>query len=682
MITIEDGKTLNLKFKFGGFKYSVSLKRKGDHLWLDYGFNKEMTEDFKKTFSGMTWHGYRDPPIKQWSIAYDEHNLFQIAHYAGLKPYDHYDSVIKEIESKSYNLSLSKEWPLREHQKDIVHHIIKGKRVIEAAEMGLGKSLSVIAAFETVKPNKVFWVSINSALLSVRLEYKKWDATVPTRFMTYDELKKVLKEVVDDSNWVPPQFIIFDESQKIKTTTTQRTQAAIYLVQRATEYWGDDLFVVLLTGTPAPKSPLDWYSQCEIARPGFLKEGSIYSFKDRLAIIEKKENAVTGGVYPEILSWKDDDKKCGKCGKTKEEGKHDAFDGKYHEFQPIKNEIDLLYKRMKGLALVKTKKDCLTLPEKIYEKRICKPNRMITNLMKTILQRSESAIKSLILCRELSDGFQYTQEECGTQTCQVCLGNKTYRQSIYKGPEKTKEFLESIGLGEAIKLVDHFEDVVIDPVTYPQYFVEEFETCPACNGTGETKIFKRSTQDTKTSKDNALLDILEEYEDYGRLVVYAGFTASVDKCVTLATEKGWQVIRVDGRGWDSSLAKSSEAYSPTELIQIFQRDKSFDSNLIDNKICFIGHPGSSSTGLTLTASSCIVYYSNTFNGEERQQSEDRIHRLGMDENRGAKIIDLIHLPTDQYVLDNLLKKRRLQEMSTGQLQLAVEGYKPERYDYE
>jgi hypothetical protein len=40
----------------------------------------------------------------------------------------------------------------------------------------------------------------------------------------------------------------------------------------------------------------------------------------------------------------------------------------------------------------------------------------------------------------------------------------------------------------------------------------------------------------------------------------------------------------------------------------------------------------------------------------------------MDIERGCEIIDIIHLDTDQLVLDNLNKKRDLQLMSLGELQ--------------
>ena len=86
------------------------------------------------------------------------------------------------------------------------------------------------------------------------------------------------------------------------------------------------------------------------------------------------------------------------------------------------------------------------------------------------------------------------------------------------------------------------------------------------------------------------------------------------------------------------------------------------------KIAFVGHPKAGGMALTLTASPTELFYSNSFDGEARMQAEDRFHRAGMDTNRGATIIDLILLPTDLLVLKNLQKKKRLQDVSMGELQ--------------
>lgn len=104
------------------------------------------------------------------------------------------------------------------------------------------------------------------------------------------------------------------------------------------------------------------------------------------------------------------------------------------------------------------------------------------------------------------------------------------------------------------------------------------------------------------------------------------------------------------------------------MLNLFQ-DKSFKDNLV-----FIGQPGAAGMGITLTAASEIVYYSNDFNGESRIQSEDRIHRLGMDVNRGATITDLVQLPSDLLILENLKNKRRLQDITLGELQAGLRRY--------
>jgi len=76
-------------------------------------------------------------------------------------------------------------------------------------------------------------------------------------------------------------------------------------------------------------------------------------------------------------------------------------------------------------------------------------------------------------------------------------------------------------------------------------------------------------------------------------------------------------------------------------------------------------------GLTLTESRMAAFYSNDFNPESRVQAEDRIHRMGTDENLGATIVDLIHLPMDERVRDILKDNRRLELMTMGDIETSV-----------
>lgn len=54
---------------------------------------------------------------------------------------------------------------------------------------------------------------------------------------------------------------------------------------------------------------------------------------------------------------------------------------------------------------------------------------------------------------------------------------------------------------------------------------------------------------------------------------------------------------------------------------------------------FVGNPSTGGYGLTLTAASTVIYFSNSFDLEKRLQSEDRAHRIGQTKN--VTYVDLI-----------------------------------------
>jgi hypothetical protein len=89
------------------------------------------------------------------------------------------------------------------------------------------------------------------------------------------------------------------------------------------------------------------------------------------------------------------------------------------------------------------------------------------------------------------------------------------------------------------------------------------------------------------------------------------------------------------------------------------------------RVCFVGHPEAGGMAMTLTASPVELFFSNSFKGEARIQSEDRCHRIGMDSNRGLIIKDLFLLPADEYTYNNLKRKRELQAISLGEFQVEI-----------
>lgn len=611
------------KLRAGNWMVPVVLNYDDDRIWFKFGFNRVLMGEVK-SMAGAHWHGYDDTnPKKLWSVTNSPRNHFQIKFLEGKNPYAHYDQeLIKVTPQRSLYM----------HQEQMLNHIMTMHYVIEAAEMGTGKTLAGIEAMELSGYDDWWWIGPKSALKSVELELIKWQSSVRPRLLTYEKLKSIL--IAWDHGATPPHGVIFDESSRIKNPTAQRSQAALHLANSIREEWGVDGYVILLSGSPAPKSPVDWWHQAEVACPGFIKEGNIHHLKKTLAIIEQRES-ITGGEYPHLVAWRNNPKYCDECGLELFEHMGE------HEFIPSVDEVARLGRRMKGLTQVIYKKDCLDLPDKIYRTVRVEPTGSILRAARLIAAKTPRAAQALVLLRELSDGFQYQEIVVGKETCELCHGERTYEQH---DPETDKMV----------------QDV-----------------CPNCKGTGEQVVKERITAEVDSPKLRALVDLLDEHAECGRTVIYAGFQGSITRIMKTCQRLRWAYIKMDGRGLECMDCEGNIYPDDKELLQALDASHPRRAEFLEKfpRLAFIGQPGSGGMGLTLTASPSIIYYSNDFNAESRIQSEDRIHRMGMDTNRGATIIDILHLPTDEYVLKNLQAKRNLQKQSMDDIKSLFKGIK-------
>jgi SNF2 family DNA or RNA helicase len=604
-------------------------------------------KDELKAMKGARWHGFDDPPRKIWTASNCFRNWFQLRLLLGEDVFAWFDRPVQHFEYDR---------PLMTHQKDMTDLGLTYHFQIWGAEMGTGKTLSAIEVIEKSGKQNWFWIGPKSGLYAVEREFKKWGISdnIDMEVMTYEGLVKRM------TNWPPgqkaPQGVIFDESSRAKNPTAKRTMAAQALADGIRKDWGLDGYVILMSGTPSPKSPLDWYSQCEIAWPGYLKEGSQGSFGFRLGVYHK-ETGIGGTAFHKLVTWKDSELKCDICGELAEDGKHNHLldattsylkaDPDYHDFKPGKNEIAYLYERLKGLAVIKHKKDCLDLPDKRYRIINCEPKPSTLRVAQALLQAAPNTITGLTWLRELSDGFQYRNKVIGKETCPVCDGSCT-----------TSYWVDPTDSDKAFTMTD-----MLDP-EYVKTLEKQDFPCASCGGTGEVDKMERSVKEVPCPKEEALVNLLDENEETGRLVVFAGFTGSIDKITALCLKQGWDVVRVDGRGW-----------------QVRTKDGILDEAPLDywadlanhQRVCFVANPHSGGMGLTLVESRMAVYYSNDYSPESRIQSEDRIHRIGLDPNKGATIVDLIHLPTDLKVLELLKSNRRLELMSMGDIQDCFTG---------
>lgn len=636
--------TKTVKLRAGKYRFPVNLEYKDGRIYFQFRFNRKLMT-YIKSLEGSKWHGYDTPiPRKVWSILDCPHNEFQLKYLQGENPYERYMSPLTEIIT---------ERPLYDHQKDMTAQMLQRHYTIVAGEMGVGKSLSWIEATEQAKISGGIWyIGPRAGVIAVRRELNKWEATFKPEMFTYDKLSKIIETW--NPNTSAPMMICFDESSKVKNYRSKRSKAARYLADCIRTEHGWNGYVIEMCGTPTPRSPVDWWWQCEIAMPGFIKEGDEGKFKRRLCLTEQRESAA-GGVYPHILTWLDDERKCAKCGEYEEHADHaeiNMCEEGYHVYIASVNEVANLHTRMAGLVMVKWKKDCLDLPEKIYEIVEIKPTADMLRVAKLIRNTTRRGAQALNLLRELSDGFQYTKEVIGKIECPECFGTGA---TIVYIPKKDVDTLAP----QEVK---------------PENFIEKVTVCSFCGGAKKVNQYERGTSIVKSPKDEQFLDDLDNHDDVGRFIVWGGFQGTVDRLIEMSRKHGWCVLKIDGRGYNG-YDTDGNSLDVDELLDAMDRSHPRTKELLTKypKLIVVGQPGAGGMALTFTMAPTMVFFSNSFDGGARPQAEDRFHRIGMDANRAATVKDYICLPSDRLVLNNLKAKKKLQNLSMGEIEDAFTG---------
>ena len=200
----------------------------------------------------------------------------------------------------------------------------------------------------------------------------------------------------------------------------------------------------------------------------------------------------------------------------------------YHAFKPSKNEVAYLNKRLQGLVTIKHKKDCLNLPDKRYRKIICKPTASTLRVAEAIVQSAPNAVTGMTLLRELSDGFQY-REAAGRHDSLHALQPMAPWPSGRTPTDQDRLYRD----------IDMLAPEVVARL------VKQTVTCPVCGGATEVPKLVRTAREIPCPKEAALQMLLDENEETGRMVVFAGFTGSVDRVVKLCLKEKWNVVRCD-----------------------------------------------------------------------------------------------------------------------------------------
>ena len=338
-----------------------------------------------------------DASAKCWTVALNSRNIFTLDILSQGEFY-HASSQYGQQSLSETELFITKTVigkvlcsGLWSHQRRSLIFKIARRRFIDAGEMGIGKTLSTIRALmfwqKELQWGNGWWIAPNSGLMALRTQMVKFGAIETFRsikLLNYHGLERAMEESKE-----PPQILVFDECHALKNAATRRTQLSMSLTEEMEKKYGKDCAVIGLTGTPSPENYFDWWSLCEVIRPGWLKENSANKYKYRIANFGRGER-IDGGTYPMFQGWK-------------------------------QAEIELLPKRLDGLVHVTWKRDCLDLPEKVYDVITIPCTPVHAKIAKLVCKGAARAVEAQIRLKQLSDGFTVVHDlERNTETIKTC----------------------------------------------------------------------------------------------------------------------------------------------------------------------------------------------------------------------------------------------------------------------
>ena len=156
---------------------------------------------------------------------------------------------------------------------------------------------------------------------------------------------------------------------------------------------------------------------------------------------------------------------------------------------------------------------------------------------------------------------------------------------------------------------------------------------------GHFKSDDGTVQEIKNNRITQLMDILEEVE--GKAVIWAHYRYDIEKIVEAISKKYGNNTVVTYYGdtttdeRQKAIKKIQDPESPVRFI--------------------IGTPQTGGYGITLTGASTMIYYSNGYDLEKRQQSEARIDRIGQE--KPMTYIDIMAEDTvDMKIVKSLRQK--------------------------
>jgi len=248
--------------------------------------------------------------------------------------------------------------------------------------------------------------------------------------------------------------------------------------------------------------------------------------------------------------------------------------------------------------------------------------------------------KYFINLSELEDKLKSFSYRVKKEDC-LDLPEKIYQQRFVEFTVQQKRIYKQMQ-EQAFAIIEDKE------VSFANKLTEIIKLHQVCNGFLKTNEGETVKLDD-CPKVKELLKVIEEGD--GKFIIWATYIYNIEFiCNTLKKIYGNEsVVSVYG---DVSVNNRSIA------VNKFQNDSKVKF--------FVGNPTTGGYGLTLTAASYVIYFSNSYNLEVRQQSEDRAHRIGQRKN--VTYVDiLMRNSIDILIVSALEKKIKISAETLGEV---------------
>ena len=233
--------------------------------------------------------------------------------------------------------------------------------------------------------------------------------------------------------------------------------------------------------------------------------------------------------------------------------------------------------------------------------------------------------KNLAELSETLKSFSYRvlKEDC------LDLPSKTYMKRIIQLTSEQKKVYQQM---KQMALAELNGKMVTTMNVITQLMRLQQITC------GHFKADDDSIQNIKSNRITELMDVLEEVE--GKAIIWAHWRHDIDTIVeSIEKQYPGSVVTYYGDTTTEDRQKAIKKIQDPE-----------------SKVRFlVGTPQTGGYGITLTGASTMIYYSNGYDLEKRQQSEARIDRIG--QKKPMTYIDILAEDTiDEKIVKSLRKK--------------------------